>query len=320
MTPCHFPSRFIGIIAFLFLWLAYPIDVVAQPTTVAVLFPDLQEPYRSVVSSIIEGIQEEIKSPVKLFPLGEDSNASQLKGAIDQEHIAAIIALGRTGLAAAKQWRGEIPIVVGALLLAPDKKDKGISGISLAVDPEIFFSYLEQIAPSVKRVHVVYNSESSAWLVQSARASANKRHLQLIAYKSEDIKNSAIIYRDILNKSQPGQDAIWLIPDAVAIDDKIIFPLLLKGAWDQNVLVFSSNPTHVRRGALFALFPDNKAMGKSLAEMAETYLSDNGEKITDNIVLLKDVQAAINVRTAEHLGLLISNEQRQKFALIFPAP
>ena len=316
----HLFAFFFPFLALLLVGIISPLASAAQPPAIAVLYPDLQEPYRSVVASIIEGAQEKIKGPVRLFPLGNDFNAEQLNDSIDHKHIAALIALGRTGLAAAQQWQGKIPIVVGALLLAPDNKDRGIAGISLAADPEIFLTYLEQIAPAVKRVHVVYSPQSSEWLVRIARSSASKRNFQLIAYKSEDIKSSALIYRDILRKSRPGEDAIWLLPDPVAVDDRLILPLLLRGAWDQGILVFSSNPTHVRRGALFALFPDNKAMGKSLAKMAETYLSGDERHMDNHVVPLRDLQAAINVRTADHIGLFISQEQRRKFALIFPAP
>ncbi len=271
-----------------------------------------------MVTSIVEGIQEQIKEPVELFTVGEDVDLNQLKATIDREDIAVIIALGRTGLAAAQQWKGKIPIVAGALLLTPDKKDRGIAGISLAADPDVFFSYLEQIAPTVKMVHVVYSPQSSAWLVQAARISAAKRNFHLVTHESDDIKNSALIYRDIINKSRSGEDAIWLLPDPVAVDDKVILPLLLRGAWDQDILVFSSNPTYVRRGALFALFPDNRKMGKDIAILAESYLNTDSRNIANNIVLLQALQAAINMRTAEHIGLSISNDLLRKFALVFP--
>jgi putative ABC transport system substrate-binding protein len=288
-------------------------------TAVAVLYPDLQEPYRDVVNSIIEGIQEKLKDPVRLFSLQDESKGRQLKGVIDSKHFGAIIALGHTGLVVAKQWQGEIPIIAGAQLLTPEKEGRGISGISLDVDPEIFFNYLTMIAPGVKRVHVVYSAQSSAWLIQEAREVAKKHGFQLMAYKSEDIRGSALIYRDILAKSRPSEDAIWLLPDPVVVDDKLILPLLLQGAWDQSILIFSSNPGYVRRGALFALYPDNTEMGRSLAKMAERHMHDE-EDMEDHIIPLSDVQAALNIRTAEHVGLFISDDKRQKFTLIFPTP
>ena len=61
-------------------------------------------------------------------------------------------------------------------------------------------------------------------------------------------------------------------------------------------------------------------MGKSLARMTEAYIAGNMESATGNIVPLRDLQTAINMRTAGHIGLSISPEQRQGFALVFPAP
>lgn len=315
----HFLARFIFLLALLSSGVMSPAVKAAQSLAIAVIYPDLQEPYRGVLASIIEGIQEQSKTPVKLFSLAEGFNASQLRDSIDRDKFSAIIALGRTGLAAAQQWRGKVPIVVGALLLTPGDNEQGLSGISLAADPEMLFARLEKLAPSIKRVHVVYNPEVSGWLIQAARSSANKRNFQLIAYKSDDIKSSALIYRDILNKSQPGEDAIWLPPDPASVDDKLILPLLLKGAWDKSVVVFSSNPVHVKRGTLFALFPDNKLMGKSLVKMVEASWVGGVTSANSGIVLLADLQAAINVRTAEHVGLKISDEERRSFTLVFPA-
>lgn len=290
----------------------------AQTPLIAVIYPELEEPYREVFSSIIEGIQEQIKGATRLYPLPKDYDSSKLNESIDPQHVAAIIALGRTGFAAAERWRGKVPIIVGALLLTPDKSEGGVAGISLAADPVKLLAHLKRLVPTVKRVHVVYSAANSAWLVQIARDSCKKLNLQLRAYESEDIKSSALIYRDILSKSNPGEDAIWLLPDPVAVDNRITLPLLLRGAWNNYVLLISSNPYQVKRGALFALFPDNKLMGVSLAKMAESYLNDDAADMSNKVVPLEDLQAAINVRTAEHIGLVLSNEERKDYALVFP--
>ena len=317
----HFSARFIVTLAlFLLLGLLSPFVNAVQSPVIVVLYPELEEPYRGVFSTIIEGIQEQSTVGVRLLSISDSPDIPQLMGSANLEDVSVIIALGRTGLAAAEHWRGKVPIVVGALLLTPDKNERGLSGISLAADPYLLFERLHQLAPSVKRVHVVYSPRSSEWLVDIARKMASKFNFQLLTYKSSDIKNSALIYRDILNKTRPEEDAIWLLPDPVAVDNKITFPLLLRGAWNNNVFLFSSNPANVKRGALFAMFPDNKLMGMSLARMAESYLGDDATDMSNSVVPLKDLQAAINVRTADHIGLRLSSEERKDYALIFPAP
>ena len=317
----HFQVRFIVTVTLIYVFgLHSPILYAAQSRVIAVLYPVLDEPYRSVFSSILDGIQEQIKVGVKLLPIDDSADNSQTAEGISPERVSVIIALGRTGLAASERWRGKIPIVVGALLLAPDESEVGLAGISLASDPKLLLDRLKRLAPSVKRVHVVYNSSSSEWLIRIAQASLSKYNFKLNSYISDDIKSSALIYRDILEKSRPGEDAIWLLPDPVAVDSKIILPLLLKGAWNNNVVLFSSNPAHVKRGALFAMFPDNRSMGISLARMAEFYSGDSASIRNNNILPLQELQAAINVRTAEHIGLTLSNDERKSYALIFPTP
>lgn len=315
----HSSARIVVTIALITLFGSFPV-VAAQSREVAIIYPDLDEPYRAVFSSIIEGIQERITSGTKLIPLGNPADAAQSAKSINQDKISVIIALGRTGLAASEPWLGRIPVVVGALLLEPDEKEKGMAGISLAADPELLLTRLTQLAPSVKRVHVVYNPKSSGWLIRIAQASAAKLNLKLYSYESDDIKNSALIYRDILDKSRPGTDAIWLLPDPVAVDNRIILPLLLRGAWNNNLLLFSSNPAHVKRGALFAMYPDNRLMGVSLAKMAESYANENAADMENKVVTLKDLQSAINIRTTEHIGLTLSNAERKEYSLVFPAP
>ena len=318
---CYRSARFIVALALLcMLGLFTPVVYAAQSQALAVIYPNLQEPYRGVFSSIIEGIQQQAKVAVSLYPIDDGAVNLQLAEKINLTNTQAIIALGRTGLEAAEQWRGKIPIVVGGLLLAEDKNGRGLAGISLAANPVTLLAHLKQLAPSVKRVHVVYSSESSKWLVNLAQDAIGKFNFELHVYKSDDIKSSALIYRDIFNKSHPQEDAIWLLPDPVAIDSRIILPLLLKEAWNNNVLLFSSNPAQVKRGVLFALFPDNKSMGMSLAKMAESYIGDDISNMSNEFVPLNDLQAAINVRTAEHIGLPLSNEERRDYVLIFPAP
>ena len=101
----HFTARLIFLLALIiFGWISPRLNA-GQTPSVAVVYPDLQEPYRGVLSAIIEGIQEQSTAPVTLFPIEEGFDTSRLKESINRTNISAIVALGRTGLAAAKQWQ-----------------------------------------------------------------------------------------------------------------------------------------------------------------------------------------------------------------------
>lgn len=289
----------------------------AEPIA-AILYPDLREPYREVITTIIDGIKSELPGAVETYAVNDDFDREALKKSLRGSNVGVLIALGRGGFNAAQELGLDLPVVVGALLISPDENSPDLSGISLAADPDRLFAELRLLAPAIKTVSVVYKPATSAWLIELGQEAARRHGLQLNTYPVQDIKSAAKIFRDIFSKSRQGRDAVWLLPDPTVIDDAVILPLILKSSWDDAVAVFSTNPAHAKRGALFAMFPDNRAMGASLAKIAAQRLKGikNGRP---SIVPLTDLQAAVNTRTADHLGLSIPIERQRDFALIFPA-
>jgi putative ABC transport system substrate-binding protein len=91
---------------------------------------------------------------------------------------------------------------------------------------------------------------------------------------------------------------------------------LLDAAWSKNLIVFSSNPMHVKHGALFAVYPDNKNMGASLGQLANDVLEGSAET---GMKTLKDTLLAVNERTSNHLGISLSKEVKENVNLLLPA-
>jgi putative ABC transport system substrate-binding protein len=89
----------------------------------------------------------------------------------------------------------------------------------------------------------------------------------------------------------------------------------LKKAWKHRLVVFSSNPSLVEKGALFSLYPDNRKLGQSLAQasMAQRRGDPVGVQPT------RDLLSVLNTRTAEHLGLGLSRSQLREFDIVFPS-
>ncbi len=284
----------------------------------AVIYPDVREPYQGVFQEIIAGVDEQSTRQVKTYVLSREYEQKALEAWLTGNNIGAIIALGRSGVNAAKSVADLVPVIGGALLLTPDPARRE-SGISLDTDPETLFEQLKALAPAMQRVHVIYDPLASAWLIDLARIAARHHGLELFAYPAEGMKQSARLYRDVLEKADPRNSALWIPVDAGTVDEKVILPLVLKESWDRSILVFSSNPAHAKRGALFSFYPDNVALGRRLATMAEQSISD-GARFDPVIFPLRDVRIAVNRRTADHLGISITREQQQKFDLMFPAP
>lgn len=281
---------------------------------IAIIYPDIGEPYRSVFVRIIEGIEEQTKSRVPSFAVGASPNAQEIASELRRQDIRVVIALGRNGLKVSSGFERDIGVIAGGVLSIPEGDARHMSVSSLAPDPALLFSRLQAFIPATRRVFAVYDPRQNAWLMRLAKEAANARGMELVAYEAQDLKTALRIYQDILASADPRRDALWLPQDSSTVDEASVLPLVLQETWARNLPFFSSSVAHVRRGALFSLYPNNFEIGRNLASSALGYLASGGQ--TPGVTPLKAVLLAVNVRTASHLG--IAFDGRQHFDLVFP--
>lgn len=284
--------------------------------SIAVLYPDLGEPYRGIFAKIIEGIEAQIGKRVASYAVGSPATDLDILASLKRQDVKVVIALGRQGLKAASGLARDYGVVVGGVMSAPEDEARNYSVISLAPDPGMLFERLKHFMPGARRVIVVYDPRQNAWLMRLAREAARKHGLELQAVEAADLKSAVRVYRDQLASADPKKDALWLPQDSTTVEETSILPLVLEEAWNRNLAVFSSSVTHVKRGALFSLYPNNLALGRQLAASAQNYPASSPSAST--MVPLRDALLAVNVRTANHLGLQLTSLQKS-FDLVFPA-
>lgn len=290
---------------------------VSQPSRgIAVLYPDIGEPYRSVFANIVKGIEDQARGRITRIAIGANPNPQDIANELRRQDVRVVIALGRNGLKAATHLERDIGVVVGGVVAVPDAEARNFTVSSLAPDPALLFSRLQGLMPATRRVFVVYDPGQNAWLMQLARSAASARGIELVAHEASDLKTALHHYQTLLMSMEAGRDALWLPLDSTTVHEASVLPLVLQEAWDRNLTVFSSNVAHVRRGALFSLYPNNQEVGRNLADVALGHLSSGGQ-MPRKVVPLKAVLHAINVRTAAHLGIDIAGRQAG-FDLVFP--
>lgn len=291
-------------------------SVVHASIRVAVIYPQVDQPYAKVFERIISDIKQQKGLDVSTYTLREEYDPGAVKNWITQQKAQTIVALGQRGVDVVENLDIDIPIIIGAVLYVSGSQNQLVSGISLTPDPDLLFKHLKQLTPGIKRVHVVYNPDRYQWLIDYANKAATKRGLEIVAKKASDLPGAAPLYRELLADSRHDRDAIWLLQDSSTVGNSSILPLVLKEAWDKKLVVFSSNPNHVRRGALFSLYADQNALGKSITELLLQQTSGNTKPT--GLLPLSDVQIAVNLRTAGHIKVDIPYEQRRQFDLVYP--
>ncbi|MDO6446517.1 ABC transporter substrate binding protein [Colwellia sp. 1_MG-2023] len=279
--------------------------VAAEELTV--VYPEVNAPYDQIFQQITRGIQSEFKGKVHHLKLPRTFDAEKQANMITTHKV---IALGKRGMRIAKQLYNDKPVVVGALPIKPN----GISGVSLMADPNVLFDSLHELAPEITAITVLY-SPASEWIISDAQTKALAKGLKLHPIAVDDIKAAVIAYNKIFEGSNLEKMAIWLPLDPVTANEKIIVPTILEKAWENKMVVFSSKPTHAKRGALFSALPDNELLGQQLSRLIN---SVNYKSRPSTVKTLEKIKLAVNLRTAAHLGFDYNSNERSGFALTFP--
>lgn len=294
---------------------ARKIALVSGGGSIAVIYPDIGEPYRTVFAQIIGGIEDRAKMQVGKYAVGQNVDIAELKNTLRSQEVKVVIALGRQGMKIAATLDRNIGVVVGGVIMPPENEMRDLPVNSLSPDPALLFSHLKRLVPAAQRVFTVYDPRQNAWMMRLAKDAARAQGLELMVYEAQDLRGAVHAYQEIFAAADNRRDALWLLQDSTTVEDGSVLPLVLNESWAHNLAVFSSSFGHVRRGVLFSLYPDNAGLGRHLADTALGFLAsgDYGER---GMILLREVLMAINLRTAKHLGL--NTSLTQGFDMAFP--
>lgn len=280
---------------------------------IAVIYPKVREPYRSIFLSIIEGIEAQVSSTVPTYELPEGNEAQdQVINWLHNNQFNATIVLGKRGLDLFQALNQGQRLVFGGVYANPQEISDSVRTISMAPSPQQLFARLLELAPQTERINVVHDPGPNDWLLELAAIAAQSNQLELNVVKVETIREAADAYRDLLRHSTSGKDALWLLQGARFLQERSLLDMILKEAWRRNLVVFSSNPSHVPKGALFALYPDNRELGQELA------LAALAAEPLRGVTPIERLDTAVNVRTAEHLGIDIDKSLPDKVDMAFP--
>ncbi len=95
---------------------------------IAVIYPDIGEPYRDIFTEIISGIEDNTDAQVASYPVSSDTNISALKNSLNLQHTKVIIALGRQGMKTAELLNNNVKVVVGGVLTVPENEFERTAG------------------------------------------------------------------------------------------------------------------------------------------------------------------------------------------------
>jgi len=280
----------------------------------AVIYPEIREPYRQIFLSIHKGIKNSFEGELSTYVLKKKTTSDALHNWLNNQNVDGAIVLGNRSMRAALSLPSSPLTIVGAVLIQPSEAK--LSTITLVPSPNVIFKEVKKVLPKVKRVQVVYRQVND-WFIKQSIEHAAQQGLRLVPHKAENVSEMAYQYRQILSEMDPEEDALWIAPYGRS-PDKTILKVILEESWRNRLAVISSSLADVKRGALFSFYTNNVGMGKELVSFWHNELKNKSNEI--HVQTSKSIEIAINLRTANHLNLYYSKQDRQKFGLMYPTP
>jgi putative ABC transport system substrate-binding protein len=280
----------------------------------AVLYPDVAEPFSSFFARILDGIDDRFKTRVQRVAVPANPNIPAMVADLRQRQLRVVIALGRVGLRVANALE-KTDVVAGCVVSVSEAEARDALVLSLAPDPALLLRRLKGLLPNARSVTVAYSAANSGWLMGMARDASHALGLELHAAQVADPRAAMQVYQSYFAQATP-RDALWLPQDSLVLDESAMLPQILQECWGKTLPMFSSNSSHVSRGALFSLLANNHALGRSLGAMAQARLAAEGA--SRGLLPMRDVVGALNTRTASHLGVEITAQLRQDYEVLLP--
>lgn len=274
---------------------------------VLILYPVVREPYDRVYRDTLSGIGQVYGGDSRTLPVrsARDLDPALLTG--DGPRIA--VALGNSAARALVTLDPGIPVITTATAEIPFKRQHRLVYYP---DPAMLVQHLRRFGLKVQRVNLVSPPEASAYQAQVQQVFA-AAGVGLDVCSAGSLKEAAVCYRELLDRAAPG-DAVWILHGGNLLEPSLL-SYILDVAWRRQLPVFSSNPAHAGRGALFALYPDDEAAGRQLGALINDCLrSCNGE--SSLVSYLREMRVVVNQRTGRHLGLELKPDARQGVDLI----
>ena len=255
---------------------------------------------------------KEVRDSAVFHDLQLSPDSPDLKTQLDQVRTLRpdiIVTVGSTATQLARDNFPQTPIVFSAVkypvlsgfVESIDRPGGHITGSSLDIPVDIQFRYFKQIIPSLKRIGVLYTS-NTAKLIPPARVVALQMGLELVALEVTGPRDLPRALDSLAGYAQ----GLWSVADPNLFDPQSTKFILLNSL-RQGLPFMGFSRYVVESGALFALDFDYKAIGRQAGQIAGQIL--RGAKPGQVPVSAPDIiWFHYNENTARHTKIEIPSE------------
>ncbi len=300
----------------LLLVLLFFLHITAARGEVLVVYPEAPSPYREVFEQLLIGLARTAGEPLKRKTITATTTAADFQTwKDDNNNPSTMVLLGQHALDLNAKSRPDkrYSTVVGGVVAWPGQVRW--PGVSLAIDPALYLQTLRELMPKLQTVVVYYDARDEPWIAEVRKAAGANPRVEAIA-----VNNAGEVARKLERTFQtldPKTTALWFGRDTIAYDTEALYPYILRQSWYRRIAVVADAITYVRRGFLFAYYPNYTDIGAELGELVrEVKTAGTGTSVR----LTRAGQLTLNIRTAQNLSLDVPLSLTQRAKPLFPEP
>ncbi|AJE02970.1 ABC transporter substrate-binding protein [Geobacter pickeringii] len=258
----------------------------------------------------LKGIRSIAGGSIKKLILSEMEGVDIVR-TVREERPAVIVAIGAEALTKVKKIK-DTPIVYLMVLdpLNALTSGENITGVNLSVSPERQLTALQRVAPSLKKIGLIYNPAHTGPLVRKALAAAKGAGLELVV---REAKSPREIPR-LLEGMRSEIDGFWMIPDTTVVTAETVEYLLLT-CLNQRIPVLTFSDKYVEMGGLLALDVEPYDLGRQAGEIVRKVLAGTAIGSIPHAVPRSTV-LTINSKIARKLGITLNEEAMGRARII----
>jgi putative ABC transport system substrate-binding protein len=250
----------------------------------------------------VRGLASSASSPVRVIDLDRERDPAETVRRAGAEKPDVIVA---AGLRAARLVRREIRDIPSILTLITDARRHDLRTETTGLlfnqpDADRVIKQIASVLPTLRRVGLVYQSDTSSLLVHDLREAAESRGVQVEFRLCRTLTD----LQPALNSLRGGIDAL-IVPDDELTSTPRARKAITAWALKNRVPLAAPTPEWVAHGALLSYGPSYERLGEEALRMADRLM--NGDFVRGNIGALRaeDSDPVVNRETAKRLGVAI---------------
>jgi putative ABC transport system substrate-binding protein len=165
------------------------------------------------------------------------------------------------------------PPILYSMVLNPEQvleKGENICGVSLSVPIARQLSEISMVAPSIKKIGLIYDPGHNEGFMAEAKKEAAAFDIEVVPLKVTERKNIPAALHSGLDLV----DGIWMIPDRTIISESIV-QYIIKEALLRKKPTIGYNKFFFESGSLISFVLEYREIGKQAADIAVYFLSGN---------------------------------------------